>query len=59
MKIGIITFHKAINYGAILQCYALQSFLKDAGYDVQILNYESPYIKSVYKVCNCSFTCTC
>ena len=26
-KIGIITFHKAHNYGAVLQCYALQEFL--------------------------------
>ena len=24
MKIGIITFHNADNYGALLQCYALQ-----------------------------------
>ena len=24
MKIGVITFHRAINYGAALQTYALQ-----------------------------------
>lgn len=27
MNIGIITFHRAYNYGAVLQCYALQRIL--------------------------------
>lgn len=27
-KIGIITFHTALNYGAVLQTYALQNFIK-------------------------------
>ncbi|MED9872699.1 MAG: polysaccharide pyruvyl transferase family protein [Eggerthellaceae bacterium] len=39
MKIGIITYHFARNYGAILQCYALQSYLKAAGYHVEVLDY--------------------
>ena len=29
MKIGILTFHDAANYGALLQAYALQKTLKD------------------------------
>ena len=33
MKIGIMTFHRAINYGAVLQTYALQKYLNDSGYD--------------------------
>lgn len=28
MKIGILTFHWSDNYGAVLQCYALQEYLK-------------------------------
>lgn len=28
-KIGILTFHRAINYGAVLQAYALQTFIKN------------------------------
>lgn len=28
MKIGILTYHFAINYGALLQCYALQKALE-------------------------------
>ena len=36
MRIGIITFHRAINYGAVLQTYALQKFLNVSNYDVNI-----------------------
>ncbi|OQB14347.1 MAG: Polysaccharide pyruvyl transferase [Firmicutes bacterium ADurb.Bin193] len=39
MKIGIITFHWATNYGAVLQAYALQAYLIGCGYDVKIINY--------------------
>lgn len=39
MKIGIITFHWATNYGAVLQAFALQTYLKDLGFDTQIINY--------------------
>lgn len=34
MKIGILTFHCAHNYGAVLQCYALQETLKQMVHDV-------------------------
>ena len=40
MKIGILTFHWATNYGAILQSYALQHTLTDMGHDVEIINYK-------------------
>lgn len=40
MKIGILTFHWATNYGAVLQCYALQEYLRDQGHDVEIINYK-------------------
>ena len=40
MKIGILTFHWATNYGAVLQCYALQSYLASKGYDVKVINYK-------------------
>lgn len=39
MKIGIMTFHWASNYGAILQCFALQKTLQIMGYDVQVIDY--------------------
>ena len=43
MKIGILTFHRAHNYGAVLQCYALQQRLKMAGYDVSGCRKRSGY----------------
>lgn len=46
-KIGIITFHKACNYGAVLQAYALQTKLKKMfwEYDVEIIDYYCPAIE--------------
>ena len=49
MKIGILTFHRAHNYGAVLQCYALQERLKMAGYDVSVIDYRQPAIERAYK----------
>ncbi|MGB6299899.1 MAG: polysaccharide pyruvyl transferase family protein [Rivularia sp. (in: cyanobacteria)] len=40
IKIGIVTFHHIDNYGATLQAYALHKFLKQHGYDVQIIDYR-------------------
>ena len=40
MKIGILTFHWATNYGAILQCYALQTYLENLGHDVEVIDYK-------------------
>lgn len=40
MKIGIITFHWAANYGAVLQAYALQNYLISLGNEVSIINYK-------------------
>jgi len=44
-KIGILTFHYSNNYGAVLQCLALQKTLESKGFDVEVLN----YIPSDYK----------
>lgn len=40
MKIGIITYHWANNYGAVLQTYALQKYLEQQGHVVSIVNYK-------------------
>lgn len=40
MKIGILTFHWATNYGAVLQSYALQKYLEKKGHNVEIINYK-------------------
>lgn len=49
MRIGILTFHRAYNYGAVLQCYALKEVLKKMGHDVQVIDYRQPYIEKAYK----------
>ena len=49
MKIGIITVHRAYNYGSVLQCYALQEYLKSLGHDVWIIDYRQRWTEAVYK----------
>ena len=44
MKIGILTFHFAHNYGAMLQAYALSTKLRNMGYDAEIIDYRLEYI---------------
>lgn len=48
MKIGILTFHRSHNYGATLQAYALQEYLKSRGADVYIIDYQPEYDKKLY-----------
>lgn len=48
MKIGILTFHNAVNYGAVLQAYALKKFLEENDNEVEIINYKSEFIENVY-----------
>lgn len=49
MKIGILTFHRAHNYGAVLQCYALQETLNFMGHKVDVINYIQPVIEHTYR----------
>jgi len=39
MQIGIITYHSTVNFGSVLQVYALSRFLSELGHDVYIINY--------------------
>ena len=39
MKIGILTFHRALNVGAVLQAYALQQYLASLGHSVEFIDY--------------------
>lgn len=40
MKIGILTFHNSENYGASLQCFALQKILRDLVEDCNVINFK-------------------
>lgn len=46
-KIGILTFHKSINYGSVLQAWALCTALKE--YNISIINYRLIYNRVVDK----------
>ena len=49
--IGVITFHFVYNCGALLQTFALQTYLKRVGYDVGIINYVPWYHFNKYSPC--------
>lgn len=44
-KAGIVTFHHAQSYGALLQTYALQQFMLDNGIDNEVVNYRSKFLE--------------
>ena len=46
-KIGIITFHRALNAGAALQAFALKNYLAQF-YKVDVVDYRSPKIEADY-----------
>lgn len=39
MKIGILTFHRAVNYGAVLQAFSLSKYLTNIGNAVSVVDY--------------------
>lgn len=49
MRIGILTFHRAHNYGAMLQTYGLLNFLKSMGHDVYVIDYCPVLFKKAYR----------
>lgn len=49
MKIGTVTFHQALNYGAILQTYALQRFIKaNFNTETDVVDYRCPHLSHLY-----------
>lgn len=50
MKIGILTYHRSQNYGALLQAVALRKVLASMGHDVSFIDYWPDYHKKLYKV---------
>ncbi len=48
MKIGILTYHNALNYGAALQAYALQQHITKKGHECDILDYSCHGVDAQY-----------
>ena len=47
-SVGILTFHRAHNYGAMLQAWALRTYLTGKGYKTDIINYRCEQIDHSY-----------
>lgn len=50
MKIGILTFQFAHNYGAILQTYALKCYLDQLGHNAVVVNYIPDKLRKEYSM---------
>lgn len=50
-KIGILTYHFALNCGAVLQCLALKSFIEKNTDNtiVEVINYQPKYHTNIYR----------
>lgn len=49
-KIATITTHSALNYGAVLQAYALSTYLNSMGNYCEILDYQPGYVNKSYQL---------
>lgn len=47
MRIGLITLHCALNYGAVLQAVALYETLESQNKDTELINFRQPHICSI------------
>lgn len=56
-KVGIVTFNDAFNYGAFLQEYALQHFLRSRGYEADVIRYRNRKFEQEYQYRNHLFRC--
>lgn len=50
MRIGILTYHRAENYGALLQAYALKTYLAGLGHDVDFVDYWPDYHRRYFEL---------
>lgn len=50
MKVELVTFIRAYNYGAVLQCYALQTAIQETGVICEVLDYYPSYFRDLYSI---------
>ena len=48
-NIATIAFHRAINYGAVLQVYALQKKIEELGGNCTVLDYRNDLLESKHR----------
>jgi hypothetical protein len=49
MRVGTLTFHRALNYGAVLQAYALQRALDELGCEAEVIDYRCDALTRTYR----------
>lgn len=49
MKIGIVTFQRTTNFGAIMQCYALNKKIRNLGAECETIDYHNKKINLIKK----------
>ena len=50
MKIGIVTYHRTLNYGAVMQSLATRFVLEEMGHEAYYVDYWPDYHKENYKI---------
>lgn len=49
MKIGIVTYHRSLNYGAVMQSLATRFALEEMGHEVYYVDYWPDYHRKIYE----------
>lgn len=52
IRVGIMTFFRVNNYGAVLQAYSLSRTLAEMELDVELIDYECPFLEKPYRMEN-------
>lgn len=52
MKLGVLTYHRADNYGAYMQAYALTMKFRGLGIEAEIIDYNMNVAEKQYRVAN-------
>ena len=47
MKIDIITIHRLHNFGSVFQAVALYKYVRDLGYDTEVIDYHPKYLENL------------
>lgn len=55
MKVGIITYHAAYNYGSVFQALATQVKVNELGHEAKIINYRMPEQRNFYSLYRTKF----
>jgi hypothetical protein len=43
-KVNLLTFNRALSYGAVLQTYALVRVIESLGFDIEIIDFQAPFL---------------